>query len=102
MANGTSIKKMTGEDTVLTEEQIQAFERSLRGELILPHHSAYDSARKVWNGMIDKRPDMIVRCAGTADVIASVNLSREQGLLTAVRSGGHNVAGNDAERARSR
>ena len=56
--------------------------------------AAYDEARAVWNGMIDKRPGLIVRCAGTADVLASVRLVREHKLLTAVRSGGHNVAGN--------
>ena len=54
----------------------------------------YDDARKVWNGMIDRRPALIARCAGVADVINSINFARTHRLLVAVRGGGHNVAGN--------
>lgn len=61
--------------------------------LITPDHAGYDAARRVWNGMIDRRPAAVVRCRGTADVIASVAFAREQNLLLAVRGGGHNVAG---------
>src|SRR5262245_22736785 len=71
----------------------EAFQSSLHGELILPGHSDYDSARRLWNGLIDKYPSMIVRCADTADVVRSVRFARAAGLQVAVRGGGHNVAG---------
>ncbi len=66
----------------------------MRGELLLPSDPGYDSARKVWNGMIDRRPGLIVRCAGVADVIQAVKFARKHRLVIAVRGGGHNVAGN--------
>jgi FAD/FMN-containing dehydrogenase len=73
---------------------IQDFKAMLRGALIGPEDDSYDAARKVYNAMIDKRPAMIVRCAGTADVIAAVNFARTHDLPLAVRAGGHSVAGN--------
>lgn len=66
----------------------------LRGRLILPDDADYEEARHVWNGMIDKRPAAIVRCAGPADVVQAVDFARSQGMLVAARGGGHNVAGN--------
>ena len=65
----------------------------LHGELLEPGDAGYDDARVVWNGMIDKRPALIVRCRNAADVLASVNYARVHDLAIAVRSGGHNVAG---------
>jgi FAD/FMN-containing dehydrogenase len=65
----------------------------LRGELITPEDPGYEMARRIYNAMIDRRPRMILRCADVADVISAVNYGRENGLLTAVRSGGHNGAG---------
>ncbi len=65
----------------------------LHGELIGRSNPAYDEARKVYNGMIDRRPAAIARCADAADVIAAVNFARENGLLVAIRGGGHNGAG---------
>jgi FAD/FMN-containing dehydrogenase len=65
----------------------------LRGELIQSGDAQYDDARKVYNGMIDKRPAFIARCADAADVVAAVTFGREQGLLVAVRGGGHSGAG---------
>lgn len=70
-----------------------ALEANLRGELIEPGDRAYDAARKVYNAMIDKRPRLIARCVDVADVIAAVNFARQNQLLLAVRSGGHNGAG---------
>ena len=65
----------------------------LRGELIKPKDEGYEQARRVHNGMIDKRPAMIARCADTADVVSAVNFARQEGLLLAVRGGGHNGPG---------
>ncbi|WP_129112661.1 FAD-binding oxidoreductase [Halegenticoccus tardaugens] len=65
-----------------------------RGDLLRPDDVGYDEARSVWNGMIDRRPAVVARCAGVADVIEAVNVARENDLLVAVRGGGHNVAGS--------
>jgi FAD/FMN-containing dehydrogenase len=66
---------------------------SFRGELLFPTSPDYDSARKVWNGAIDRRPACIARCRGVADVVDAVRFAREHDLEIAVRGGGHNVAG---------
>lgn len=81
------------------EPQIDAsavsdLQQQFRGSLLPPDDEGYDDARTVWNAMINRRPGVIARCAGTADVIEAVNFAREHGLLVAVRGGGHNVAGN--------
>lgn len=65
----------------------------MRGRLVQPGDPNYDEARKVYNAMIDRRPSLIVQCAEVADVVASVNFARENGLLLAVRGGGHNAGG---------
>jgi FAD/FMN-containing dehydrogenase len=78
----------------LEEAAVQEFAANLRGELIRPDNDGYDNTRAVLNGMIDKRPAMIVRCAGTADVIQGVNFARTLELLVSVHGGGHSVAGN--------
>jgi len=66
----------------------------LRGEALTEHDDGYDVARAVWNAMIDRRPRLIVRCKGTADVIDAVNFARDQNLPIAIRGGAHNVAGH--------
>src|SRR3954451_23807027 len=77
----------------LAQGAVEELRADFAGDVILPDDSGYDEARKVFNGMIDKRPAVIARCARTEDVVAAVNLAREQGLVVAVRSGGHSVAG---------
>ena len=72
---------------------IEPLRAQLRGAIIQPGDGDYDTARRVYNGMIDKRPAHIVRCADVADVIATVGFARTHGLLTAIRGGGHNGAG---------
>jgi FAD/FMN-containing dehydrogenase len=64
------------------------------GELIWPDDGRYEGARRVWNGMVDRRPALIARCAGEDDVVAALRFARERELAVAVRGGGHNVAGN--------
>ena len=77
----------------LTAAAVQDFASRLRGELIQPSDPTYDSARKVYNGMIDKHPALIARCTDVADVIAGVNFARDYELPLAVRGGGHNGPG---------
>ncbi|HZC27092.1 MAG TPA: FAD-binding oxidoreductase [Actinopolymorphaceae bacterium] len=81
-------------EPLLGDEEVRAFRASLRGEVLTPADVGYDDARRVWNGNIDRHPGLIARCAGTADVVAAVNLARERGLLVSVRGGGHNIAGD--------
>ncbi len=73
---------------------VSRLEQQLEGRLIRPNDAGYDAARKVWNGMIDRYPALIIQAANSADVIAGVNFARNKGLLLAVRGGGHNVAGH--------
>ena len=73
---------------------IEELKRGFKGEVLLPGDGAYDSARKIWNAMVDKHPAVIARCATTSDVVRGVTFARESGLLLAVRGGGHNIAGN--------
>lgn len=73
---------------------VKAFDSDLRGSVLLPSSAGYDETRRIWNGMIDRRPSLIARCSGTADVVRSVAFAREHDLLVSVRGGGHNVAGN--------
>ena len=75
--------------TAPTTTQIPGF----GGDVIAPDHDGYDDARAVWNGTIDRRPRLIARCSGTADVAAAVRFARDRDLEIAVRGGGHNVAG---------
>jgi FAD/FMN-containing dehydrogenase len=83
----------TSEETTLTSASVEEFRSRLRGRLLLPGDDSYDEARAIWNGMIDKRPALIARCVGVADVIEGVNFARAHNLLVSVRGGGHNVAG---------
>lgn len=74
-------------------QSLDQLKSAFRGELIDPSHTDYESARKVYNGMIDKRPALIARCVDVADVIAAVKYGAANNLLTAIRGGGHNGAG---------
>lgn len=67
---------------------------ALRGELIDVDHEDYDAVRRVWNGMIDRRPALIAQCAGSADVVTCVNFAREHDLIVSVRAGGHSFPGH--------
>ena len=73
---------------------VEALRTSLRGEVIDREHPAYDEARAVWNGLIDRRPAVIARCAGVADVVAAVRVAREHRPAVSIRAGGHQVSGS--------
>lgn len=84
---------MTDSKTKLDASALTELETSFRGELVRPGDSSYDEHRKIWNGSINRFPALIARCAGVADVIAAVRFARENGLLVAVRGGGHSFPG---------
>jgi FAD/FMN-containing dehydrogenase len=73
---------------------VEEFKARLRGSLLHPGEDGYDQARKIWNGMFDRRPALIARCAGAADVISAVNFARDNKLQVAVRGGGHSLPGH--------
>jgi FAD/FMN-containing dehydrogenase len=83
----------TGADTTLKEETIAKFKESFRGSIVQPTDPNYDEARSIYNAMIGRHPALIAYCADVADVIAGVNFGRENDLLVAIRSGGHNGPG---------
>ncbi|MBW2604991.1 MAG: FAD-binding oxidoreductase [Deltaproteobacteria bacterium] len=80
--------------STINHTKIETLKSNIRGKVLLPADSGYDDARSIWNAMIDRHPAIIVRCAGVADVMKAVNFARGEGLVIAVRGGGHNIAGN--------
>jgi FAD/FMN-containing dehydrogenase len=74
--------------------EVEALRSSFRGEVLRPGDARYDEARSLWNGLIDRRPAVIARSEGVADVVEAVRFARERGLTVSVRGGGHGVAGN--------
>jgi FAD binding domain/Berberine and berberine like len=82
-----------GAETELKDPVVEAFQASVRGALLRPGDAGYDDARQIHNAMIDRRPALIVRCAGVADVLTGIRLAREHELLISVRGGGHGVPG---------
>ena len=91
--NKTLFELKNTKGVVVGQDRIERFQAAFRGEVIPPGDSGYEKARKIWNASIDKRPGIIARCSGVADVVAAVNFARENELLVAVRGGGHNVSG---------
>lgn len=88
------IKTYPGGATSFKTETIDKLRESIRGKVLTAESGEYHEARKIWNAMIDKRPALIVCCAGAADVVRAVRFAGEHKLLVAVRGGGHNIAGN--------
>jgi FAD/FMN-containing dehydrogenase len=88
------LRTANGGHRAFSPAQVDELRASVRGALCLPGEPAYEASRAIWNAMIDRRPGLIVRGAGAADAVRTVNLARDHGLLLAVRSGGHNIAGN--------
>jgi hypothetical protein len=89
----TRVESVAEYGVELDENSIATLKASLRGEIVGPDDPAYEHLRRVYNGMIDKHPRLIVRCADVSDVIATVNFARDNDLLLAVRCGGHSGAG---------
>ena len=87
------VTSKTGSEVSVEEAAVEDLKSSLRGGLLRPGDEGCEAARKVWNGNIDRRPGLIIRCAGVADVINSVDFVRTNNLLVSVRGGGHNVRG---------
>jgi FAD/FMN-containing dehydrogenase len=85
--------KLSGAETTIERKAVEDFRASLRGPLFTVGQEGYDAARHVWNGMIDKHPALIARCADVADVVRAVTFARERELLLAVRGGGHSFPG---------
>jgi hypothetical protein len=77
----------------LEDGKLEQLGQTVGGEVITPSHAGYEEGRRVWNGMIDRRPALIVRCASTADVVAAVNFGRDHDLIVSVRGGGHSTPG---------
>ncbi len=89
----TRIRTIHGNEIELAGSTLKTFTSGLRGTVLRSDDAGYDDARSIWNAMIDRRPALIVRAAGAADVADTVRLAREHDLLLAIRGGGHNIAG---------
>ncbi|MBW2457192.1 MAG: FAD-binding oxidoreductase [Deltaproteobacteria bacterium] len=88
------IATLDGSAKALSGEQVASLGDALRGELLTPGAAGYDEARSLWNAMIDRRPALVVKCAGTADVIQAVKFVAAHQLRVAIRGAGHNIAGS--------
>ncbi len=77
----------------LQNAKIDEFKARLRGDVLLPGDADYDEVRQIWNAMIDRRPALIARCLGVADVLTCVNFAREHSLPLSIKGGGHNISG---------
>jgi FAD/FMN-containing dehydrogenase len=84
---------LEGSRTNLNDTDLASLRQNLRGELVVAGEAKYDEARRVWNGNVDRRPALIARCLGAADVQQAVNFARSFGLLVSVRGGGHSAPG---------
>ena len=81
-------------EVVLDAAAVQGLVEGVRGPVLRPGDPGYDEARAIWNGLIDRRPALIVQCTGSADVVDAVNFARDQDLPLSIKAGAHNVAGN--------
>ena len=84
-----TVSTIHGETVEVSAESLEVLASSGRGSVLTPESPGYDEARTIWNGMIDRRPGLVVRCAGQADVVRAVGFATERELLIAVRGAGH-------------
>jgi FAD/FMN-containing dehydrogenase len=89
-----TIRTLDGGQTSLRAEELDVLAAALRGDIVPDGAPGYDDARHIWNAMIDRRPALVVRCRGAADVMKAVRFARDHALLVSVRGGGHNIGGN--------
>ena len=87
------IKMLDGGEFDFNQDVLTGLKLRLKGPLLLPGDAGYEESRTVWNAMIDRRPALVVRCLGVADVIACVRFASEHNLLLCIKGGGHNIAG---------
>ena len=92
--NAVRVATPAGESVDISTDDVEGLRSAFSGSVLLPGEAGYDEARTVWNAMIDKRPGLILRCAGAADVIQAIRFGRHHGLLIAVKGAGHNIAGS--------
>lgn len=90
---GISIRTTDSQEFSLEQADLNGFRSRLKGQVLLPGDAAYDEHRTIWNAMIDRKPAMIARCIGVADVIECVRFAAERNLLLSIKGGGHNIAG---------
>ena len=87
------LRTAEGSELQLEQRLIDAFRTRIRGTVLVAGDPDYEEARTVWNAMIDRRPGLIVRCLGVADVVAALQFAREYGVALSIKGGGHNIAG---------
>ncbi|MCB1371770.1 MAG: FAD-binding oxidoreductase [Rhodobacteraceae bacterium] len=86
-------RTLDGREIDLDQQMVGGLRMRLRGPVLLPDDAGFEEARTLWNGMIERRPALVARCIGTADVIEAVRFAREHELLLCIKAGGHNIAG---------
>lgn len=87
------VRALDESEVTLEQPDLDALSGATRGAIMVDGDAGYDTSRRIWNGMIDRRPGLVVRCVGTADVKACVDFGRERGLQVCIRGGGHNISG---------
>jgi FAD/FMN-containing dehydrogenase len=87
------LKTINGQETDLGPDVIETLKARLRGPVLYPGDAAYEESRKLWNSMIDRKPALVARCLGSADVMECIRFAREYNLLLCIKGGGHNIAG---------
>lgn len=89
-----TLANFKGESATVAGDAFESLKNGFRNPILQPGDNDYDSARAIWNGMIDRRPSLIVRCSSVSEIRRAVQFAREHGILTAIKGGGHNIAGN--------
>jgi FAD/FMN-containing dehydrogenase len=94
--NPLKVQTFDGAQAAIEGSEIEEFRTNFRGMVLFADDAGYDASRAVWNGMFDRKPAIIARCAETRDIVNAVNFARENRLLLSVKGGGHNSAGSAA------